>query len=163
MLWKKIKERPKNDGVMGHRKCPKRITTKDKLPLAKSKTTTSAAIIREVPPDVIFGLHELTLRLWKYGANSAVKCIRRLRLWACTHVEHGWVAPGPWVPRCCKFHPPDDVVFVFVFVLSVCPSRNRKSTCKNMAHPHVFVFVVCWSRNLSIVETRLGFERSRHW
>ena len=98
---------------------------------------------REVPPDVIFGLYELTLRLWKNGANSAVKCIRRLRLWACTHVEYGWVASGPWVPRCCKFHPPDDVVFVFVFVLPVRPSRNRKSTCKNTAHPHVFVFIVC--------------------
>ena len=47
---------------------------------------------REVPPDVIFGLYELTLRLWKNGANSAVKCIRRLRLWACTHVEYGWMA-----------------------------------------------------------------------
>ena len=43
--------------------------------------------------------------------------------------------------RCCKFHPADDVVFVFVFVLSVCPSRNRKSTCKKTAHLHVFVFV----------------------
>ena len=52
---------------------------------------------REVPPDVIFRLYELTLRLWKNGANSAVKCIRRLRLWACTHVEYGWVASGPWV------------------------------------------------------------------
>ena len=54
---------------------------------------------REVPPDVIFGLYELTLRLWKNGANSAVKYIRGLRLWACTHVEYDWVAPGPWVPR----------------------------------------------------------------
>ena len=43
--------------------------------------------IREVPPDVIFRLYELTLRLWKNGANSAVKCIRRLRLWACSDVE----------------------------------------------------------------------------
>ena len=51
----------------------------------------------------------------------------------------------------CKFHSADDVVFVFVFVLSVSPSRNRKSTCKNTAHPHVFVFVVCRSRNLSNV------------
>ena len=51
--------------------------------------------IREVPPDVIFGLYKLTLRLWKNGANSAVRCIRRLRLWACTHVEYGWVALGP--------------------------------------------------------------------
>ena len=106
--------------------------------------------IREVPPDVIFGLYELTLRLWKNGANSAVKCIRRLRLWACTHVEYGWVAREWPRDRCCKFHPADDVVFVFVFVLSVCLSRNRKSTCKNTAHPHVFVFVVCQSRNLSI-------------
>ena len=39
--------------------------------------------------------------------------------------------------------PADGVVFVFVFILSVCPSRNRKSTCKNTAHPHVFVFRVC--------------------
>ena len=54
----------------------------------------------------------------------------------------------------CKFHPADDVVFVFVFVLSVCPSRNRKSTCKNTAHPHVFVFVVCRSRNLSNIGVR---------
>ena len=88
---------------------------------------------------------------WKNGANSAVKCIRRLRLWACTHVEYGWVASGPWVASICKFQPANDVVFVFVFVLSVCPSRNRKSTCKNMAHPHVFVFIVCQSRNLSNV------------
>ena len=106
--------------------------------------------IREVPPDVIFGLYELTLGLWKNGANSAVKYIRRLRLWASTHVEYGWVASGPWVASICKFQPADDVVFVFVFVFSVCPSRNRKSTCKNTAHPHVFVFVVCRSRNLSI-------------
>ena len=80
---------------------------------------------REVPPDVTFGLDELTLGLWKNGANSAVKCIRRLRLWACTHVEYGLVAPGPWMASVLKCAP-DGVVFVFV--LSVCPSRNWKST-----------------------------------
>ena len=60
--------------------------------LLQKHWTETSATIREVPPDVIFGLYELTLRLWKNGANSAVKCIRRLRLWACTHVEYGWVA-----------------------------------------------------------------------
>ena len=60
--------------------------------LVNTNATTASSDNREVPPDVIFGLYELTLRLWKNGANSAVKCIRRLRLWACTHVEYGWVA-----------------------------------------------------------------------
>ena len=32
-----------------------------------------------------------------------------------------------------------------------CASRNRKSTCESPAHPHVFVFVICRSRNLSTV------------
>ena len=90
---------------------------------------------REVPPDVIFRLYELTLRLWKNGANSAVKCIRRL-LWAWTYVEFGWVASDPEWPRarCCKFQPADDVVFVFVFVLSLCPSRNRKRVRIRLTH-----------------------------
>ena len=111
---------------------------------------------RDVPPDIIFGLYELTLRLWKYGANSGVKCIRRLRLWACTHVEYGWVASGPWMASVLQISPADDVVFVFV--LSVFQSRNRKSTCKNTAHPHVFVFVVCRSRNLSNVFTKIALS-----
>ena len=55
-------------------------------------TKTFSRDNREVPPDVFFGLYELTLRLWKNAANSAGKCIRRLRLWVCTHVEYGWVA-----------------------------------------------------------------------
>ena len=56
--------------------------------------------IREVPPDVIFGLYELTLRLWKNGANSAVKGTRRQRLWACKHAEYGWSAEWPRDPDC---------------------------------------------------------------
>ena len=119
--------------------------------IRREKFRFASNINREVPPDVIFGLYELTLRLWKNGANSAVKCIRRLRLWACTHVEYGWVASGPWMASVLQISPAGDVVFVFVFVLSVFQSRNRKSTCKNTAHPHVFVFVVCRSRNLSNV------------
>ena len=45
------------------------------------------------------------------------------------------------------------VVFVLVFVLSECALRNTKSTCENTAHPHVFVFVICQSWNLSIIST----------
>ena len=43
----------------------------------------------------------------------------------------------------------DEVVFVFVFVLFACVTRNRKSVCENTAHPHVFVSVICRSQNLS--------------
>ena len=43
----------------------------------------------------------------KKGANSAVKCIHRLRLWACTHVQWStaeWPRDPEW-PRCYKFPP----------------------------------------------------------
>ena len=112
---------------------------------------------REVLPDDIFAIYELTLRLWKkwrqlsrkvHSKTTAVSLhTRRVRLTGLGSRDPGW-------PRCCKFQPPDDVVFVFVFALSVCPSRNRKSTCKNTAHPHVFVFVVCRWQNLSNVPTQ---------
>ena len=70
-----------------------------KIELHEAKTTTHRRQIcslqranREVPPDVFSGLYELTLRLWKNGANSAVKCICKPRLWVCTHADYGWVA-----------------------------------------------------------------------
>ena len=56
--------------------------------------------------------------------------------------------------KCCKFHPANIDLFVFVFVLSACAYLNRNSTCANTAHPHLFLFVIYRSRCLSNINAR---------